>query len=135
MPISTLARAERTLTLLDHARLSKLAAQAPALQDLQDLLDQGDLVESKEVASNVVTMNSQVQLADEPSGTLRTLTLCYPQDAQQGEGRISVLSPAGTSLLGARVGATVHWHSPAGDRAARIVGLPYQPEASGELLR
>jgi len=124
---------ERTLTLLDHARLRKLAAQAPALQEL---LDQGDLVESNAVAADVVTMNSQVLLAEgDAVDAPRTLTLCYPADAGQGEGHVSVLSPVGTSLLGARVGATVHWQSPAGERAARIVGLPFQPEAAGELTR
>jgi len=129
-PATTVA--ERTLTLLDHARLRKLATTAPALQDL---LDQVDLVESHDVAPDVVTMNSRVLLADDASRAPRALTLCYPQDAQQAPDCISVLSPAGTSLLGARVGTTVRWHSPAGTRAARIVGLPFQPEAAGEYTR
>lgn len=49
-----------------------------------------------------VTMGSTVTYVEEPSGARRTLTLVYPDDADPGGGRISVLSPVGLALIGRR---------------------------------
>lgn len=63
----------------------------------------------------------------------RTLTICYPGDAEPTLGFISVLSPVGASLLGLSVGATAHWHTPTGDVCtAEVAALLFQPEASGD---
>lgn len=129
---------ERTLTQLDHARLSRLLERQSggAGEDLQELLDFSDLVDPREMAPDVVTMNSRVLLADADSGQRQELTLCYPEQAQPADGRVSVLSPIGASLLGARVGSTVQWSPPAGAaRRAQVLGLAYQPEAAGDYLR
>ena len=66
-------------------------------------------------------------------GTLRKLTLCYPQDAEPQFGFVSVLSPIGLGLLGQQVGATVGWESPDGtERMAEVDAILFQPEASGD---
>jgi regulator of nucleoside diphosphate kinase len=134
---------ERTLTELDHVRLSRLIDPAPRgrigprpAQPLADLLDASRVVPSREVSPQVVTMNSQVVLRDPRSGQDSTLTLSYPGEAEPAAGRVSVLSPVGQSLLGLPVGATARWQTLAGDeRSARIVALLFQPEASGDYTR
>ncbi|MDH6594236.1 regulator of nucleoside diphosphate kinase [Variovorax sp. TBS-050B] len=135
---------ERTLTQLDHARLRKLAAHAlqsrgaadPIAQALDEVLDCSEVVPPQEAAPDLVTMNSRVELEDPASRTRSTVTLRYPHDAKPAEGEVSVMSPVGASLLGARVGQTVQWRGPGGSQgAARVVALPYQPEAAGEYLR
>jgi regulator of nucleoside diphosphate kinase len=57
----------------------------------------------------------------------------YPDDADLATGRLSVLSPIGQALLGARSGDTVDYRLPDG-RAQRvtIVEIAFQPEASGQ---
>ncbi|MGE0100384.1 MAG: GreA/GreB family elongation factor [Hydrogenophaga sp.] len=123
---------ERLLTELDHARLSHLGG-VHALPELAEVLDSTDLVASREVPSDVVTMYSQVVIEDLDSHKRHKLTLCYPDDAEPHQGFISVLSPVGASLLGLRVGATARWRTPNGDAcAAEIVSLLFQPEASGD---
>ncbi len=57
-----------------------------------------------EVDPDTVTMYSQLLLADAADGSRRTLTICYPGDAEPDQGFISVLSPLVASLLGMRVG-------------------------------
>ena len=123
---------ERLLTEIDHARLNKLhGAQLP--RELIDTLDSLDLVPSREIPPDVVTMYSQVIVEDLDSHQRQKLTLCYPADAEPHLGFISVLSPVGASLLGQRVGATARWRTPNGDScAAEIVSLLFQPEASGD---
>ncbi len=131
---------ERTLTELDHVRLSKLVqrhksaigAQSPPLP-IELVLDEADVVHWRQVPPGVITMHSRVLVKDPQTGAQRQLTLCYPDDAAPADGFVSVLSPVGWSLLGREVGATVRWHTPAGDeRAAQILGILFQPESSGQ---
>ena len=130
---------ERTLTELDHARLARLwrdtgDALAPRAEHRVDaILDTAELVPPHAVSPDVVTMYSQVELADLETGRRYKLTVCYPADAEPAEGFVSVLSPAGTSLLGLRVGAVARWRGPTGEqRAAKLIALLFQPEASGD---
>lgn len=123
---------ERLLTEIDHARLNNLSG--PHLPtEWVDTLDSLDLVPSREIPPDVVTMYSQVIVQDLTTGARQRLTLCYPADAEPHLGFISVLSPVGTSLLGQRVGSIARWKTPNGDECmAELVELLFQPEASGD---
>jgi regulator of nucleoside diphosphate kinase len=123
---------ERLLTEIDFARLNHLnGKQLPP--ELADALDSLDLVPSREIPPDIVTMYSQVIVEDIASGKRQKLTLCYPGDAEPHLGFISVLSPVGASLLGQRVGAIARWRTSNGDEcAAEIAALLFQPEASGD---
>ena len=131
---------ERTLTELDHVRLIHLlqrqgtaALPPPTSRQIEDLLDAAQVVPSRAVEPDVVTMYSQVLLRDPHADTRSQLTLCYPADAEPAEGFVSVLSPVGRALLGLRVGETAQWATPDGQaHAAEIVALLFQPEASGD---
>jgi len=134
-PDSMAVLATRTLTELDHARLAKYADGLPA-SAIQSVLDNAELVAPAEIAGDVVTMRSRVQVV-EPHGDRqrRTLTLSYPADADPATGCISVLSPVGTALLGLRVGDVATWVAPDGSGGQlQIAAIAYQPEASGEHL-
>ena len=50
----------------------------------------------------------------------REITLVYPHEAEAASGRISVLAPLGTALLGYREGDEVEWLMPGGMRRLRI---------------
>ena len=136
-----LTSSERTLTQIDHVRLTRLMTRAKAANDraasfdqLEELLGQSDPVASPAVPANVVTMYSQVLLARAgESAPYYKVTLCYPQDAEPSRGFVSVLSPLGTSLLGLRVGDTAQWFSPHGEpKSALVMAILFQPEASGD---
>ncbi|MEP6589287.1 MAG: GreA/GreB family elongation factor [Polaromonas sp.] len=125
---------ERTLTELDFARLNKLSGGHWPV-GLVAIGQSPDLVASTEIAPDVVTMYSQVEIVDLSSRCRHKLTLCYPCDAEPGIGFISVLSPVGASLLGLRVGSIARWQTPHGDAcAAEVVSMLFQPEASGDYV-
>lgn len=129
---TTTLRGERTLTELDHVRLGKLLDEK-SHPGLEALLDAAEVVRSREVASNIVTMYSQVTIEDARSGRRSKLTLCYPRDADPAAGFISVLSPVGLGLIGLHVGALACWRMPGGEEgSARVVEILFQPEASGD---
>ena len=131
---------ERTLTELDHVRLTHLIQRhklgrtvSSATLPIERVLDEADLVHWRQVPPDVVTMRSRVLFRDLQSGAENELTVCYPADADASAGAVSVLSPVGWSLLGQRVGATVSWPTPAGGTlSAEIVAILFQPESSGD---
>lgn len=133
--MTTMPRGEPTLTELDHVRLQALPRRGTALPPaLHDLLDNADVVPSREVPADVVTLYARVQLA-EADARARPIVVCQPEDAEPESGFVSVLSPLGTALLGRRVGDTVAWVTPDGRRhEARIAALDFQPEASGDYV-
>ena len=124
--------AARLLSELDHVRIRKLLPQHGVPGPLAELLNGAELVPPREVPAHVATMHSQLRLADLTTGAPRELTLCYPADADPALGRVSVLSPAGTSLLGLSVGEEARWQTPDGrQHAVRLLEILFQPEASG----
>lgn len=132
----------RTMTELDHVRISNLLRRPPAGVSvesgaIEDVIDGAELVSSYEVPPHVVTMYSQVLIADTLTGEQRKLILCYPHDAEPATGSVSVsvLSPVGAALLGLSVGQVAHWAGPQGARAsAQIRAVLFQPEESGDYL-
>lgn len=129
----------RLLTELDHIRISKLlqrpGASPQTLAEVEDLIHSAELISSYKVPANVVTMYSQVLMADGHTGEQRKLTLCYPHDADAAAGFVSVLSPAGAGLLGLRKGSVARWQTPDGATAsATIIDILFQPEESGDYL-
>ncbi len=127
---------ERLLTELDHARLITLARQtAPsrAAHDLAELLLDADTVPSRQVPAHIVTMYSQVRVRDCQTGVQRKLSICYPADADAVAGFVSVLSPAGRSLLGLSPGGIAEWSTPDGGTVSvELMEILFQPEASGD---
>jgi regulator of nucleoside diphosphate kinase len=126
---------------LDQQRLQALldslpASAFPGKADLQAELDRADVVEPRDVPPSIVTMNSTVRFAIEPSGEEFCLTLVYPKDATGDADRISVLAPVGSALLGLATGDQMEWPAPGGGLIqVRIVEVVYQPERAGELYR
>ena len=133
---------ERVLTDLDHVRLTKLAearGSAPlpsqVLEPLQDLLTDANVVPSREVGKNIVTVYSQLLVRLPGSAEASQIALCYPNDAELTKGFISVLSPMGLALLGLSAGQTAQWRGPNGQTISALVeSVVFQPEASGDYV-
>lgn len=114
---------ERLWSVLDHH-------DDAITQMLDTELHRATVVPQRTVAPNVVTMNSEVVYEDTRSGSRRTVRLVYPRDADASRGRVSVLAPIGSALLGLEVGREIDWPTPRGSRRLRVVEIRYQPEAS-----
>lgn len=101
--------------------------------ELADCLELADLVSSRDMHPDRVSMYSQVEIEDSKSSVRQKLVLCYPADAEPAQGFISVLSPVGASLLGLRLGSTASWKTPNGEECrATVTAILFQPEASGD---
>jgi len=127
------------ITEADKKRLEELIEVAGdfggrARKDLDSLaheLGRAEVVVSKNVRPDVVTMNSRVVLQDVNTGEEMTYVLVFPKDANVDMGAISVLAPIGTAILGYSKGDIIEWPVPGGVRRIRIEKIVYQPEAAG----
>lgn len=123
------------LTQTDMDRLMKLVEANPGqrLEKLERELVRANVVPRGEIPKDVVTMNSRVVFENETTGERREVTLVFPAHADIEAGRISVLVPVGTALLGLRAGQSIDWELPGGEKQRyKIVKVPFQPEAAGE---
>ncbi|MDO6825477.1 nucleoside diphosphate kinase regulator [Marinobacter sp. 1_MG-2023] len=96
----------------DFNRLNTLIEKlgdSDAADGLDDELSRATLVPLAEMPAHVVTMNSSVRFKNEDSGQEQELTLVYPHEVGTGEGKISILAPAGSALLGLSVGDSIEW--------------------------
>lgn len=93
-------------------------------------LNRATVVSAKSISPNVVTMNSKVSIIDVDTSEKMKFTLVYPEDADAGENKISILSPIGSGMLGYKVGDEFQWAVPAGIRKFTIAKVNHQPEAA-----
>lgn len=123
------------LTQDDVDRLLKLVESQPGkrFEKLESELVRAKVVPREGIPEDVVTMNSRVIFENETTGERREVTLVYPGNADIDAGKISVLVPVGTALLGLRKGQSIDWELPGGEsQRYRIVEVPFQPEAARE---
>lgn len=105
-----------TLSSADYERLTQMLMSnkyrhLPGMDELQDELDRAYVVEPDELPNDVITVNSTAQFVDEATGEQFEITLVYP-DKADGTGKISVLAPVGSALLGLSVGQSIPWQVP-----------------------
>lgn len=120
----------------DLERLERLLERVGARPDfdrLREELERAEVLEPEQMPPDVVTMNSRVRFADVETGQESEITLVFPRHADAEQGRVSILAPIGTALLGLSIGATIEWPVPDGrTRRLRVVAITYQPEAAGD---
>ncbi len=99
---------------------------------LQAEMEHARVVAPAAVPADVITMNSRARLRDLETGEEVTYTLVFPSQASIDDGRISVVAPIGTAMLGHRVGDVFEWEVPAGSVRYKVEAVLYQPEAAGQ---
>jgi len=128
------------ITDSDKKRLKQLIRDARALgsehevhvKELEEELNRGKVVKSKDIPKDVITMNSKIRLKDLDTREEMIYWLVFPDDADPDQSKISILAPVGTALLGYRVGDVIEWKVPAGLRKLKVLEVLYQPEAVGD---
>ena len=128
------------ITELDYNRLNGLidrtrernGADREYLNKLEAELDRAEIVDPNHIPGDVITMRSKVRLKDLVSGESNTYSLVFPTEADFAEGKISVLAPIGTAILGYKQGDTIEWPVPSGLRRLKVEEVLYQPESAGD---
>jgi regulator of nucleoside diphosphate kinase len=137
---STRIIAARRPLVLDAAHVGRLNALASAKRHgaarLAELLRQeaahAAVLPSDRMPADVVNFGSDVTYRDEAVGAAYTVTLVLPHEADIHRGRVSVLTPVGTALIGRSEGAVVDCEFPAG-RMRQLTVLRVHPAAPRRL--
>ncbi len=128
----------------DHHKLSLLLGHTPAAafglthERLRDELKRALVLDPRALPADVVAMGKEVELLDLATGEVETYVLSYPEMANPAQGRLSVLAPIGTAIIGYRQGDEIHWPTPGGVRriiirAVRAARLASAPVLAGEV--
>ncbi|MEA5113632.1 MAG: nucleoside diphosphate kinase regulator [Geobacteraceae bacterium] len=128
------------ITEADKAKLEKLLAEEilkaddgfSRLEGLTKELMKAKVVDSADVPSNVITMNSKVLLKQLDSGKSEEYVLVFPKHANDKINMVSILSPIGTAIIGCRVGDVFGVKTQDGERQMMVEQILYQPEAAGD---
>ena len=99
----------------DHKQLNILAMAGlnhtpDQSDDLLYELERARILSDAEVPADIVRMGSAVRYRTD-NGQEHAVTLVYPVDADIAAGRISIMTPVGTALIGLRVGQSISWRS------------------------
>lgn len=114
------AKPRITLTATDHEKLTALAhAAAHTVPDiaaeLSEELDRAHVLAKGCYSAGTVHMGCEVEFRDEMTGRVQRVTLVFPNEADISKGRISVLTPIGTALIGLPVGKSIDWTTRSGE--------------------
>ena len=129
------------ITKVDRERLTKLIeltreregdVNREYLNRLEEELERAEVVAPEDIPPDVITMRSTVRLKDMDTGEEMIYWLAFPTEANYDEGKISVLAPVGTAMLGYRRGDVIEWEVPSGVRRLKVEEVLYQPESKGD---
>lgn len=116
---------------IDHERLTGLATTAldrspEVAETLLAEMDRARVVAPTQVPADVVRMGSFVAFSSD-SAQQRRVQLVYPGEADIEAGRISILTPIGTALIGLAAGQSIAWTATDGRQHTLTVVSVEQP--------
>jgi regulator of nucleoside diphosphate kinase len=128
---------EKILHITEHDRfriqllLTGLAANPRTNKLTASLRDElARSITVSERSPDTAGLESTVDVRDLDSGEVDRFTLTLPEQADAAEGRLSILAPLGTALLGYSEGDEFSWEMPGGIRRLRIQRVQQPSEAS-----
>ena len=115
----------------DYARLTGLAMaaldrQPDTAEELLSEIERATIVEPDAVPPDVVRMGSVVDYRTDQGD--KRVTVVFPAEADIAAGKISVLTPIGTALIGLSKGQSISWTARDG-RSHRLTILSVEPPA------
>ncbi|WP_436112747.1 nucleoside diphosphate kinase regulator [Neorhizobium tomejilense] len=98
----------------EHSRLISLAMAAPGrdldvADELLAELERAAVVDDNSFPTEAVGIGSTVSYETE-NGQARTVTLCFPNEADIERSMVSVMTPIGVALLGLSPGQSINWN-------------------------
>jgi regulator of nucleoside diphosphate kinase len=127
---TTTLRPPITLGEQDRHQLMVLATTGTgseqALDNLFNEIERARVVPEDRLDPAIVRMGSRVSYRTE-SGETQEVTLVYPGQADISAGRISILTPVGTALIGLKSGQSITWTARDGQPHVLTVTAVFQP--------
>ncbi len=98
---------------------------------LEEKLKKAKIVDSKEIKSSVITMNTKFRLRNLGNGSKKECILVFPNDSDPQNNKISIFENIGAELFSHEEGEIIYWAN--GEDAYYVIeNILYQPEAEGD---
>lgn len=104
------------MTERDYLRIKHILSfqNSDEFENLELELDRAKIIDEASVPSGLVRMNTKFKFEVVTEKKEMTITIVYPEDANFSEGKISVLAPLGSALIGLQIGQEINWMFPDG---------------------
>jgi regulator of nucleoside diphosphate kinase len=132
---TTITRPDRDRLLRTTHSKTNLLRWSLFIDELAREIDRARVIDPSRVPNDTVTMHSTVRIRDTGRDAPEVYTLVYPDEASPQLGKLSVLTPVGTALLGTRVGDVLRVATADGIRRIRVEAILYQPEDAARRAR
>ena len=95
--------------------------QTKEIRYLAEELKKAKIVKDNKISSEIVQLNSFVQIEDQTNKQVMDFQIVLPSQANLKEKKISILAPIGIALLGFKKDQLVEWQMPAGKKTLKIL--------------
>lgn len=104
------------ITERDYLRIRHILStqNSEDFENLEIEIERAKIIEENEIPEDLVRMNATVRFITLQDEKEMKLTLVFPEDANFSKGKISILAPLGSALIGLRVNQEINWMFPDG---------------------
>lgn len=104
-----------------HAARERQSFIEGRVLELEDKIARAEVIDVSKLSGKVVKFGATVTLADEETDEETVYQIVGEDEANIGEGRLSVTSPLARALIGKAIGESVEVTTPRGARAYEVV--------------
>lgn len=104
------------MTERDYLRIKHILSfqNSTEFENLEIELDRAKIVEECEIPTGLVKMNTKFKFEVINDKKEMVITIVYPEEANFAEGKVSVLAPLGSALIGLQLNQEINWKFPDG---------------------
>lgn len=93
------------------------------VQQLADELDRAIVIQEEELNKKIIRINSEVEFVEQKSKRKMKIQVVLPENADFKNGKISILAPLATALIGFSENDSVTWNMPSGETKLKVLSV------------
>lgn len=93
------------------------------VQQLADELDRAIVIQEEELNKKIIRINSEIEFVEQKSKRKMKIQVVLPENADFKNGKISILAPLATALIGFSENDSVTWNMPSGETKLKILSV------------
>lgn len=119
-PIILLTDYQMLRELIKRNQNSELSKDA---ENLSNELDRAIVIQKEEINKNIIRINSEVEFEEVKSKKVMKFKIVLPEFSNLKEGKISILAPLGTALIGFSQHDSITWKMPSGETQLKVLNV------------
>lgn len=105
--------------LMNLSKYYKDVTLGKSIKKLSGEIESAKICDEKDMPNDVIRFNSTITVVSE-KGWSKKFTLVTPSESDVKEGKISLLTPMGSAVIGYAEGDTIIWEFPSGEQNLMI---------------